>query len=677
VCCYGLHWMTQQEDMATNDLEPTTKPQRAEASGSTDSPVTFRALLIGAVLIPVNVLWMVHVEYVRYSDNVSTSALFFNAIFILLAMLLANLAFSRVQPKKALTRGEMLTVYIMVVVSMGLAGHDQMEILFSTIHYAVARATIYNGWTETVLPNLPHHLVPLPGDAVKDLYRGHSTLYTPSHYLIWLRPLAWWSAFILALVWVMMCLSSIFRRQWEAEKLTYPIADIPLLITDPAVRVLSSRAFWMAFGLAAGLRILVVTHILWPQIPALSLNVQYFPLSLDLPWSAAGQIPVCFFPFAFGLCFFVPAQVAFSIWFFFLLGRLELVSSASLGLITTATTTGSAGFPYISEQGAGAAMGVAVAVLWYARVHLTAIWRHVWHRTDMADADEPMPYRTAFWGLVVGCAFLVYFAVQAGMRPAIAGLYLTIFLLFVLTTARIRAEVGLPTIEFFMTGPDAFLKAAGGTSFYSRHELTVMSLFFWLTRTNRQFPMSAQVDAFRIAGRSGIKQRTMMHAVLIASVITVITAFWAYLHVMYQVGYESARYSQMILGAFGAAPWEQLHTSITQPRPPDFGRMGGYGSGLGFALFLSAMRSKFIGWPFHPIGYMASCSWGLTRLWVPLASTWLAKVLILRYGGLRMYKNTIPFFIGLIAGEFVIGMIVTLLGFFGIILPPESGIGGL
>ena len=665
--------MIQRNETPSTLSDATADRTQADSHAPTRSAVTLRALIIGAALIPVNVLWMVHVEYVRYSDNVSTSALFFNAIFLLLVLLLANWGMGAILPRFKLSRAEILTIYVMVVVSMGLGGHDQMQILFSTMHFAVARANEFNAWTTSILPNLPQHLVPQAGDAVRDLYRGQSTLYTPEHYMVWLKPLAWWSAFILALVWVMMCMSSIFRKQWEAERLTYPIAEIPLQITDRDARVLSSGVFWTGFAIAAGLRAMVVAHILWPQIPELTINVRYFPISQDLPWSVAGEIPVSFYPFSFGLCFFLPTQVAFSTWFFFLMGRLELVVCAMLGL--TKSTWG--GFPYIPEQGAGAAIGVAIAVLWYARAHLSAIWRHVWYGEKLNDGEEPMRYRTAFWGFFLGCAFLVYFAVHAGMRPLVACVYMLIFVLFVLTTARLRAEVGLPTIEFYTVGADRIMRSVCGDLFFSRRELSAMSLFFWLQRTNRQFPMSSQVDALRMADRGGVKPRSMTAVLMIAAAVTVVTAFWAYLHVMYQVGYGSAKYSQIILGAFGSAPWEQAHTWITNPQPPDISRLGGYASGLGFALFLSAMRSRFIWWPFHPAGYLASCSWGLCRMWVPLAVTWLVKVLILRYGGLTMYKRAMPFFLGLIAGEFVIGMLATLLGFFGIFMPQSSGIGGL
>jgi hypothetical protein len=51
---------------------------------------------------------------------------------------------------------------------------------------------------------------------------------------------------------------------------------------------------------------------------------------------------------------------------------------------------------------------------------------------------------------------------------------------------------------------------------------------------------------------------------------------------------------------------------------------------------------------------------------------------ILRYGGLRGYRAALPFFIGLVLGEFAAGFVRTLLDLgFGLYLPPGSGIGGL
>jgi hypothetical protein len=69
---------------------------------------------------------------------------------------------------------------------------------------------------------------------------------------------------------------------------------------------------------------------------------------------------------------------------------------------------------------------------------------------------------------------------------------------------------------------------------------------------------------------------------------------------------------------------------------------------------------------------LVSGSVGLFRLWLPIFVSWLAKVLILRYGGLRGYRRALPFFLGLILGEFFVGFLRSLLDLaFGLRFPPS------
>jgi len=69
------------------------------------------------------------------------------------------------------------------------------------------------------------------------------------------------------------------------------------------------------------------------------------------------------------------------------------------------------------------------------------------------------------------------------------------------------------------------------------------------------------------------------------------------------------------------------------------------------------MRRRFIWWSFHPAGYTVSGSWQMNTVWLPILLSWLAKTIILKYGGLKAHRNAIPFFLGLILGGFVIGSI--------------------
>jgi hypothetical protein len=336
------------------------------------------------------------------------------------------------------------------------------------------------------------------------------------------------------------------------------------------------------------------------------------------------------------------------------------------------------GFPYVRQQGVGAAFGFGLVVLWLARAQLRLAWRAACSGARADDEGEPLSYRAAMLGLLAGSGGLLLFAVEAGMSLLTACYYFAILLLLVLVVARLRAEVGLPTFEFYQVGADEVLQKVAGTRSWSTGDLTTMSLFFWLSRTHRQFPMQSHVDSFRLGRRSDVSLRGLTGAILLASAVGTVAAFWALLHVTYQVGFESAKFRGPAVWAFGNDPWRKLDNWLQSPQPSDPAAVGAYLFGIGMVAFLALMRSRFVGWPFHPAGYLVAGSFGLMRLWLPVFMAWLIKALVLRYGGLRGYRAALPFFIGLVLGEFALGFVRTVLdGTLGLYLPPESGIGGL
>lgn len=63
------------------------------------------------------------------------------------------------------------------------------------------------------------------------------------------------------------------------------------------------------------------------------------------------------------------------------------------------------------------------------------------------------------------------------------------------------------------------------------------------------------------------------------------------------------------------------------------------------------LRLRFWWWPLHPVGYVAAMCWGLHLYYMPFMVGWLAKTLVIRYGGLRVYQTSVPFAIGLVVGD--------------------------
>ena len=86
--------------------------------------------------------------------------------------------------------------------------------------------------------------------------------------------------------------------------------------------------------------------------------------------------------------------------------------------------------------------------------------------------------------------------------------------------------------------------------------------------------------------------------------------------------------------------------------------------GLGFVLatFLGCMRTLFVWWQLHPVGYAVAGSYGMSFLWSCMLTSWVLKWLILRHGGLKAYRQATPLFLGLVFGEFAMTSIWTIIG---------------
>src|SRR5512142_1462122 len=93
-----------------------TDQAAADASGPAAPPDRFRwwALLLGALLIPPNSLWIARTEALDYSGFPTCMSLFYNVIFTLMVLLALNAAVRRLAPRAALRRTELLVVYGML-----------------------------------------------------------------------------------------------------------------------------------------------------------------------------------------------------------------------------------------------------------------------------------------------------------------------------------------------------------------------------------------------------------------------------------------------------------------------------------------------------------------------------------------------------------------------------------
>ncbi|MGC8861839.1 MAG: DUF6785 family protein, partial [Armatimonadota bacterium] len=282
--------------------------------------VSTRAVLLGLLIIPLNNYWVFYSEIVLLSGHPSTTSLFFNSVFVLLLLSAANALLKKWVPGRAFSQGELLTVYVMVNIATALGSHDMIQVLVPEMAYPNFYATPENQWARLFLGYLPSWLTVSDPTALNGFFKGNSSLYEPAVIRAWLVPVLMWSGFIVTLLFVMLCLSTILRKQWmEHEKLSYPLVQLPLEVSGERVPLFRSRLFYLGVGIAVAIDLVQGLHTFIPSIPLLPLKTIDLATSMTTrPWSAVLWMPARLYPFGVGLAFLLPLDLSFSAWFFFL-----------------------------------------------------------------------------------------------------------------------------------------------------------------------------------------------------------------------------------------------------------------------------------------------------------------------------------------------------------------------
>ena len=240
-----------------------------------ESGVTWRAILIAIFLIPPNVFWVIEVECVWHSGHPTTISLFWNVVLNIFFLILVNLFLKRTAPRAALTQGEMITIYAMLSIASGLAGHDTLALTIPALPHAFWFATLENDWADMFHSYIPQHLVVSDKELIRGFYEGNTPFYNAKIGGAWIKPTLWWTSFILALGTIMICLNVLIRKQWtEHEKLAYPIIQLPMAITEGggAAKLFRNRILWYGFIAAALLNVWHGLAHFFPVLPDFSVR---------------------------------------------------------------------------------------------------------------------------------------------------------------------------------------------------------------------------------------------------------------------------------------------------------------------------------------------------------------------------------------------------------------------
>ena len=104
-----------------------------------------------------------------------------------------------------------------------------------------------------------------------------------------------------------------------------------------------------------------------------------------------------------------------------------------------------------------------------------------------------------------------------------------------------------------------------------------------------------------------------------------------------------------------ASAFDDMARLVQSPGAGDLWGWAHLGLGAAVMAALMVVRWHFLWWPLHPLGYPIGPIWIMDHLWFNMFLAWAIKVAVLRYGGVRLYRRTRPFFCGLILGQIVPG----------------------
>ena len=602
--------------------------------------IRWPVIWFGISLIPLNNYWVF--ASLRWDQGYPTTmSLFFNAIFTLAVLVALNLVITRFSPSYALTRGELLLLYTMLSVASAICGHDLFEVIVTNIATVGWLASEENEWAVLFHQYLPDWLALTDKHRLTVYFTGESNFYLPQHLQFWWRPVLAWSGFIVLLLFTAFCINLILRKQWiENERLSYPIIELPYRMTSSGF--FQNRWLWIGIILAGGMDFVNGLHFLYPSLPGFGGEFyDLHPLFTTKPWNAIGWTPVVIFPFAIGLAYFMPLDLAFTFWFFYLFWKFEMILGNMSGLHYIA------GFPFIFEQSFGVCVGVLLMTLWRGRRHLREVVALAW------QGQRPNTYRLSTLGLIAGLCLLVGFWWAAGMSLWVAVLTIAIHLTIITVITRIRAELGPPIHDLRSMGPDVLLPKIFGMRTLGARNLSLFSLVFCFNRAYRGNAMPHQLEGLKLAERSDASSRRFSIAIILTIFISPLVAFWVALHIGYQSG---------AIEVWSGSVFNRTQSWLNNPMPVDLATIVAMIVGLVFSFLIALVRLRFVWWPLYPVGYAISGTWAVNFFWFSVLISYFIKLVILRFSGLKAYRRAAPFFLGLVLGEFLVGSLWGLVG---------------
>jgi hypothetical protein len=218
-----------------------------------------------------------------------------------------------------------------------------------------------------------------------------------------------------------------------------------------------------------------------------------------------------------------------------------------------------------------------------------------------------------------------------------------------MAVCRVVAETGLVVIDL-PVNVHQFTIAMLGSGSLSPQNLTGLGLANAFARNWKTFPMVVPSHIARLKSVMKIEGRTLFLWCAVSFIVSLLTALCYTVYSGYRLG-GSANFYQNIYGDdrfFGLVATWMRNSTIMSGEEVVFLLIG-----AATVTGITIARHLFSWWPLSPIGFVIGAGGTVRSAFLPVFLVWLLKVIILRAGGMKMYRSIQPLILGILVGHIV------------------------
>lgn len=671
--------------------EGVAVPAPVEVPVARIGALSLRALAVGLICVAITCCVVCYAELVVGKIQIGFLQLPPVVVGMLTLLLVMQATLAQFSQRFRLRTHELFILYVMMLLAAMVSSRGLLEKLIPLLVVPNYDANAGNNWQGLFFAFIPRWAVPFdPAGEPKQVVaaRFFDALRAGERipWGLWVVPLLAWGIFVALIFTAFLCLAVLLRRQWvDNEKLTFPLVHLPLEMIRAgapvargmaqdrsqygSVSLLQNRITWLGFALPAFVFGFNGLHQWYPSVPEIQTDISVNAYFVEPPWNGLSYTHLFLSFAAVGFFYLLPTDLPFSLWFFFVLTRVEDVVAASLGYQPETMPL----YPcrlFIAYQVMGAYVVLVGYIFWTARPHLACVWRAAFQRPKTLaagsilrsenDADEVLSYRAAFWGLLGSILLSAGWLWLFGMSYWLA-LFELMVLLFVvaIVMARSTCESGMLMTETSFRPVD-MLRMVTDVRYLGNANLTAMAFLdaLWM-RDQRGLVLTGFLDSMKLADGVRVRRSSLLGIFGLAIVVAVMVSGFLHISLPYRLG-AVQMYSYVYRGNPVWA-FSDSAAVLNGSRPP-LSWIGPLNFSIGALLtvVIVGLRARLLWFPLHPLGYALSSTWTLIVFWFPCLVAWLCKLFILRYGGMNLYVRARPFFLGMVLGEFTMAVLWTL-----------------